>query len=50
MDDSIISKIGMIIGVLAIIIVIWKLVIELPKAFKSATTIEEKISALTIML
>lgn len=50
MEGTIISKIGSILGIAAIFIVVWKLFIELPKAFKAAKSVEEKISALTIML
>ena len=38
------------IGVMAIAVVIWKLAVEFPKAYKRAETAHEKLSTLSILI
>jgi len=41
---------GKIVGLAAILVITWKLTVELPKAMENAKTPSEKFGALTILL
>ena len=48
--SKIMKSVGAVMGIIALVAVGWKLFVELPKALKRATSTEEKLSALTIIL